>query len=136
LFAFSSIGQQTNTSPSLSQQNYLDKSKKQKKLATLLLAGGAGLIITSLVIPRGDLTEDGICVGGFCDKQYQNDDMKSAFFIAGGVAALGSIPFFMAAKKNKRKAGLVSFHLERALQLHNQNIVFTTFPAVRLKIDL
>jgi len=47
LFSASLFAQQTNSGRSLSDQDYLHKSKNQKKTALIFLAGGAGLIITS-----------------------------------------------------------------------------------------
>jgi hypothetical protein len=48
LFALNAnvVGQQTKT-------DYLTKSKNQKKAAWIMLGSGTGLIITSLVFPRG-----------------------------------------------------------------------------------
>lgn len=136
LFSASLFGQQTNPGRSLSDQDYLQKSKNQKKTALIFLAGGAGLIITSFIIPKGALKEDGICIGGLCDDKYKNDGIKSTLFIAGGVAALGSIPFFMASKKNQRKATSVSFKMENTIQLYNRNLVSASFPALRVKLSL
>src|SRR5688572_11762042 len=99
LVASNLFSQQTAKSP-LPGQDYLEKSKKQKRTGTILLASGAGLIVTSFIIPRGELEEDGMCVGVWCDDKYKNDGIKSAFFIAGGISALGSIPFFIVSGKN------------------------------------
>ncbi len=135
LVASSSFSQQTTSQPSFTQQNYLEKSKKQKKTATILLAVGAGLIVTSVVIPKGELTYDGICVVGICTDKYKNDGIKSAFFIAGGLAALSSVPLFIVAGKNRRKATSVSFKMENTIQLYKQNLVHTSFPALRVKAN-
>jgi len=134
LFSASLFGQQTNPGRALSDQDYLQKSKNQKKTALIFLASGAGLIITSFIIPRGALKEDGICIGAFCDDKYKNDGIKSTLFIAGGVAALGSIPFFIASKKNRRKATSVSFKMENTIQLYNRNLASASFPALRVKL--
>src|SRR5687767_14944838 len=95
LFASSSFGQQTIPPLSPTLPEYLEKSKKQKRVANILLASGAVLITTSFIIPRGELVDDGICVGVWCDDKYKNDGIKSAFFIAGGLFALGSIPLYI-----------------------------------------
>ncbi len=129
-----SFSQQTKSSPTLTKQDYLQKSKKQKTAGVILLAGGAGLIITSFIIPKGALVYDGICIGQYCDDKYKNDGIKSAFFIAGGISALSSIPLFIVSGKNRKKAGSVSFKNEHSAQLYNQSLVYASFPAVRLKI--
>jgi len=82
------------------------------------------------------LKEDGICIGGLCDDKYKNDGVKSTLIIAGGVAALGSIPFFLASRKNQRKATSVSFKMENTIQLYNRNLVCASFPALRVKLSL
>ena len=102
-----SFSQQTKPSPTSIKQDYLQKSKNQKKAGTILLAGGAVLMTTAFIIPKGELVDDGVCVGPYCDDKYKNDGIKSAFFIAGGISALSSITFFIAYKKNRRKANLL-----------------------------
>ena len=63
VFATTSFAQQLSDSKhALTKTDYLEKSKKQKKAASILLAGGAGIIITSFIIPKGELLHDGICV--------------------------------------------------------------------------
>ena len=96
-----SFGQQTNPVLELTKQDYLQKSKKQKKTGSVFFAVGAGLIITSVILPKGELLYDGICIFGFCDDKYQNDGMKAALGLTGVVSLLGSIPFFVASGKNK-----------------------------------
>lgn len=135
LVASSSFSQQTNSQPSFTQQDYLEKSKKQKKVGTILLIGGAGLITTAIIIPKGELVDDGICVGAYCDDKYKNDGIKSAFFIAGGIAALSSIPLFIMSGKNRKKATSVGFKKENSVHLYNQNLVYTWFPALRVKVN-
>lgn len=136
LISASSISQQKNPDRSSIQQDYLKKSKKQKKAGLILLIGGAGLITTSLIIPNGELTYDGICISGYCSDKYKNDGIRSAFFIAGGISMLSSIPFFIASRKNRKRSTSVSFKMEKSIHLYNQSLVYTSVPALRLKIDL
>ena len=84
---------------SIEQQDYLKKSKAQKKTARILLAGGAILIATAFIIPRGDLVEDGICIGIYCSDKYKNDGIKTALLLTGAGSALISIPFLLHQKK-------------------------------------
>jgi hypothetical protein len=135
LISASSFSQQKNPERPSIQQDYLKKSEKQKKVGLILLLGGAGLITTSVVIPRGELVYDGTCIGGLCDDKYKNDGIKSAFFIAGSISALSSIPLFIVSGKNRRKATSVSFKIEKTAHLYNQNFVYTSFPALRVKVN-
>ena len=137
-FAITSFCQQTVQKPTLMQTDYLQKSKKQKKTATILLAVGAGLVITAFVIPRGELTYDGICIGAYCSDKYKNDGIKAAFALTGLVSMLGSVPFLIASGKNKRKARQASvfINMERARVLQATVIKNQSFPALGLRISL
>jgi hypothetical protein len=137
-FAKTSFCQQTVQKPTLASTDYLQKSKKQKKTATILLAVGAGLIVTSVVIPKGELTYDGICIGAYCSDRYKNDGIRAAFGLTGLVSMLGSVPFFIASGKNKRKARQASvfINMERARVLQATVIKNQSFPALGLRISL
>ena len=136
--ATSSFGQQTVQRQPLTTTDYLQKSKNQKKTGRILLIGGTGLIITSFVIPRGDLVHDGICVGPYCSDEYKNDNLKTALFLVGVASDLASIPFFIASKKNKKRAMNIStsFDLERAKVIQHATFVNKSFPALSVKIRL
>jgi hypothetical protein len=117
LHSFSSISQQTpSDGQQVSKQSYLSKSKQQRKVATILLGTGAGLMIIAAVYPKGELvSSSGFCGPGsgiLCNKDYKNDKLKSALFIAGGVSAVASVPFFIAAKKNRRRAASVGMKIQ------------------------
>jgi len=61
----SSFGQQTKPSPDLTKQDYLLKSKKQKKAAKIMLGGGAVLSLTGFIIPKGEQTGTTTTTDGF-----------------------------------------------------------------------
>ncbi len=137
-FAATSFCQQTAPKQSLTKTDYLQKSKKQKKTGTILLAVGTGLVITAFVIPRGELIYDGICIGAYCTDKYKNDGIKTGFAVSGVAVMLGSIPFFIASGKNKKRANATSafFRMEK-IPVY-QNTVFTnrSLPTVGFKISL
>ena len=118
----------------LTQQDYLEKSKRQKTAGKVLSIGGAGLIATGLSIPAGDLI-DPFCSGWFCSDERENDEIKGSFILAGTVTLLSSIPLFIIAGKTKKKATTISFKNENTLQLSNQNLVYSSVPAIRVKVD-
>jgi hypothetical protein len=120
------------------EKTYLDKSKKQKKTGRVLLIGGGAAIASSLIVPRGKKTYDGICIGPWCDDEYKNDGIKSALFVAGALSALGSIPFSLASSKNKKRArnAVVLIDVDKisgpnALLVNNH-----AFPVLGLKVSL
>ena len=138
VFATTSFSQQKIQKHVLTQTDYLQKSKKQKKTGSILLAGGAGLIITAFIIPRGKLVYDGICIGAYCSDKYKNDGIKSAFFIAGSLSSLGSIPFFIASRKNKKRANATSFiiDIEKVPVFQYATRKSQSFPVIGLRLGL
>ena len=137
-FTASSFGQQSPPKQRWTGTDYLQKSKKQKKTGSILLAGGAGLIITAFIIPRGKLVHDGICIGAYCSDKYKNDGIKSAFFIAGSLSSLGSIPFFIASRKNKKRANATSFiiDIEKVPMFQYATRKSQSFPVIGLRLGL
>lgn len=137
-FATTSFSQHTVQKQPWTKADYQQKGKNQKKIGTVLLLSGAGLIATSFIIPRGELTYDGICVGPYCDDHYKNDGLKAGVFIAGGISALGSIPFFIASHKNKKEANAPSvfIKMEKAAVLQQGVIRNQPFPSMGMRISL
>lgn len=88
-----SFSQQTESSPVLTKQDYLQKSKSQRTSAFILLGTGAALLA---VAAPGNVSFD----------------ILPILVIGGGAAIIGSIPLFIAAGKNKRRAMSLSFKNE------------------------
>lgn len=130
----SSFCQTTSGEQSFSQQDYLQKSSRQKKTAHVLLGVGGGLMLTAFVLPRGKKIQDGICIFGWCSgDEYENDQLKGVVGTTGAVTALSSLLFFRAAKKNARRAATAGLHMESAPQLLNGSIVRHSFPALQIR---
>src|SRR5687768_944310 len=77
---------QQQTYSNVSRDVYLRKSKNQKKVATILLAGGAASILTGALISKGE--------PGFIFNE--NDGIKMTFIGIGTLSMLASIPFYIA----------------------------------------
>lgn len=139
LLAFGSVSfsQQNVQKPKMTQANYLQKSKKQKKIGWILISTAAASFIAAAVIPKGDLTGE-ISWPCLCQDVYQNDDIKAVFALAGVVSAIGSIPFFIVSGKNKRKARAASVFINTQKQFIVQKQVFRnqSYPAIGIKISL
>ena len=122
----------TTTERKLNPQDYSQKSTRQKRTGNILLITGAGLVVAGAVIPRGDLIESsGICVDGsyLCSKTYENTGIKTGIIVGGVASALASIPFYIAAKKNRKRAALVRLNVEGT-----NHVVNRSFGALQLAV--
>lgn len=108
---------------SLIQNQYLLKSKSQKKTAWILLGTGAVMTIAGVEIFWKDFnlfskgTEPGLVLA-----------------VAGGVVAASSIPFFISAAQNKKKAK-ISVEMMHYPKLQSSTIVNSNIPAVKFTLD-
>lgn len=117
--------------PTSVNTDYLKKSKNQKKVALIMLGGGATLLLTGIIIPKGELIHS-----GFLDDTYKNDGIKGAFELTGIVSMLGSIPLFIASSKNKKKAAAISFKMETVPEVQQQSFVYHSYPALSFSIPI
>jgi hypothetical protein len=130
-----SFSQQTNPSPVLNKETYL-----QKTAAWILLVGGFASASISVAIATPKATEDylsvfpGVLVGA--TPTEHNYTGETILLIAGTAAMLSSIPLFIAAGKNKRKAMNLVFKNETAPQVQRTSFVYRSVPSLSLKIDL
>lgn len=117
------FSQQTNPSPVLTKQDYLQKSRHQKTAAWVLLS--TGIFSTALGTVRFN----------FAGSDGEVDNSASTIFLVSGLAAMGaSIPFFIASSKNKKKAASAGLHFERMPVLQQQQLVYHSYPALSLGI--
>ena len=120
-----SFSQPINPSPTLTKQDYLKKSNNQKFVAWTVLTGGTIALALAAI-------DTDVCVGAGCTK-------NSFPAVAAGIGAVciaGSIPFFIASGKNKRKAMSISFKNEMTPQLHNVSVINRSVPSLSLRISL
>ncbi len=121
LIAVTVIGQQTEITSLLTRQNYLDKSERQKTTAKILFGGGF------LSFGLGFAT-----LGGKSTNSVDNGIMV----IAGAAAMVTSVPFFISASKNKKKAMSISLKNQMIPGLQETGFVYTPLPPLHLKIIL
>lgn len=127
----SSFSQQTNPAPALTKQDYLQKSKKQKTAAWIMLGGGASLMIIGIASVSAEDAGNYIFGG---DQSGFNTGM--VIFYAGVISAGGSIPLFLASGRNKRKGMSLSFKSETAPQIQKNSFVYRPVPSLSIKIGL
>jgi hypothetical protein len=133
LLATVTFSQQTNPSVALTKQDYLKKSKKQKTAAWLLLSGGLACVITGSILST-DLSVDDDNYGSLFDENTSRAGTVVA--IIGSCFMAGSIPFFIAAHRNKKKSISLSFKNEMAPQIQKWSFVYRSVPSITLKISL
>ena len=117
IVSVSSFSQQTNPASTLTKQDYLQKSKNQKKVAWIMLGGGVAFVVGGFISGTSDLSS--------------TSAGPAILIYTGGASILASIPVFMASAKNKRKAMNMSasFKMEKAPIIQNRSFVQTSFPA-------
>ena len=96
-----------------------------------MLGGGAALLLTGIVIPKGELVHS-----GFLDDDYKNDGIKGGLKLTGIVSMLGSIPLFIASSKSKKKAASVSIRNEKIQALQKTSFAYKLVPAIYLTVRL
>ena len=120
-----SFGQQTNPGQPLTKKDYLQKSKNQKTAAWVLLGGGLVVAVGAAVLAvNSDWSEP--------------DTPYTVAVFAGGGAMLGSIPLFISAAKNKRKAmnAAAYFEIQRDPAITNSGLKLHSVPTLSLKLNL
>ena len=118
-----SFCQQPNSSQSLTSQEYLKKSKNQKKAAWILLGGGLALGLAGPVL----WTSTGI-----------SDSGADILMVSGAVAIAGSIPLFIAAGRNKKKGMNVTayFQIRQNPVPTYTGLSLLSTPTLSLKLNL
>lgn len=123
------VGQQTTP---VVNTDYLQKSKNQKTAAWVMLIGGT--VATTIGF--------GVAVAGGPDCAFgvpdcgKDQTLSDVLAISGSAAMLGSIPLFIAAGRNKKKAMSVSLRGQPAPWIIKNNLTYKTVPSITLKIGL
>lgn len=126
VFTFCSLSAQTKDS-------YLLKSKHQKTAAWILLGGG-----TTLFIVGGIIASQGLADIFTLDPDKGSNTLGIGGVLAatGGAAMLGSIPFFIAASKNKYKAMQLTFINQPLPAIVKNMMGNTSVPSITLHLNL
>ena len=115
------------TQPLSVKEEYLKTSKRQKTAAIVLLSVGAAFVITSTALVADDLED---WDGG------NSAAVESALFLTGAAAMLGSIPLFISAGKNRRRALSISLKNERTEMIQGNIVHLRSLPSVNFRISL
>jgi hypothetical protein len=122
--ANSSFSQQTNASAPLTKKDYLQKSKKQKTAAWILMGAGLGVTILGLT-SENDPSDNNSGNSG-----------RTVGIITGVSAISVSTALFIAATNNRNKAQSLGFKMEKGQFIRQGGLVYQPFPAVSLRLKL
>jgi len=115
---------QTPEISALSKEDYLRKAKNQRIAAWVSLGGGIGMIISGFSINVSEGWGDG----------NQNKGLWLSY--VGGAAALVSIPLFITARKNKKRAASIGLS-NQSIYLPRQSYMFVkAHPTITLKVQM
>jgi hypothetical protein len=125
--------QAQDSQPQVSRQDYLNKSKRQNTMGWIFAGGGAALTTTGLLLGVSSL--DNEIVASFNGEESSKFDGAAVVFYTGLAAMAASIPFFLAASKNKSRASTLSLKNE-TIALPQYSFRPKTFPALALTVNL
>lgn len=103
------------------KEYFLERSKKQKSTAWILLGTGTAAIITGAIIDNTQKREGQSFTGGFIE-------------VGGIICTLTSIPFFISSSKNKKRATTLTINNQRILLPQNNSFVLRDQPSLSLLI--
>ena len=129
--AATSFCQETNPTQPVTSTDYLKKSKKQKTIAWILAGTGVGVMVTAVATTSVNDWFNSV------EGDHSGLNTGAALFVIGGIAALSSIPFFIASGKNRRKAAAsVSFKIETSAIISQWAFSDKPYPAVAIRVRL
>jgi hypothetical protein len=110
----------------LSKDEYLKKSKNQKKIAWILLGAGTVMAVGGYIVGSEYLfTESTTTV-----------DIAAFTMLTGILSDLVSIGFFVSASNNKQRAARLAISNQKISIPHQYTVSFKMQPALTLKIPL
>lgn len=134
IIASATFSQSTTLSLALTKQDYLRKGRSQNTIAWFLIAGGVTTATIGSAIQTKEVLDDfGNIFSGSEAKSSNTGDIVG---YTGLGIMLSSIPFFISAHKNKKKALSLSVQNEKALYFQNGNFVTCSVPSLSIKIGL
>lgn len=111
----------------LSKEDYLQKSKNQKTVGWVLLAGGTTMAVVGIIVGNDS---------NMFDNNSSDFETGAGLLVVGLVADLVSIPFFISSSSNARKAATISFGVQKIYSPQNNVLITKTQPSITLKIGL
>jgi len=98
---------------------------------------GGGTLVTAIGVGVGIAESTETLVSLFSEEEPEVSAAAPLLILVGLTAMAGSIPLFISAGKNKKKAAAsLSFKMENATQLNRLAFVQSQYPAVSFKFRL
>jgi hypothetical protein len=88
-------------------ENLAIKANKQKTAAWICLASGAALITTGMIIAAPKASEDWVYMVTLSNQPQHDYTAETVLTVIGAAAIITSVPLFISAGNNKRKAKLM-----------------------------
>ena len=142
IFAFLCINQQaisqTLITGNIQNEKLKEKSHSQNATAWILAVSGTGMLIAGGCISYSNSVQSIQNIWVPNREQVETTNAGEVVAIIGLVTAAASVPFFISAAKNKRKAhaAAVSIKLNDPLVLQDQNLTRVKVPALSLSIPI
>jgi folate-dependent tRNA-U54 methylase TrmFO/GidA len=132
----STFGQKDTIPQAFNSTDYLKKSKKQNTNGWILLGSGFAVAAAGVIVGITGTVEE--FAGIFTGEESNTFETGAVMSYIGAAAMLGSIPFFIASSKNKRKAREVAFSLklESRFMVQKNSIIQSGYPALTIKFRL
>lgn len=136
IFSSTLFSQPTTTATPAVNTDYLKKSKNQKTTAWILLGGGTLLSAAGIAVGFNEVLVDISNI--FSSEPEKTSNTGEILFYTGIASMAGSIPFFIASSKNRKKANSISasFKMENRPYVVQSIIIRTPYPALSVKIGL
>lgn len=138
LFAANLFGQQTIPPSTMTKADYLAKAKNKKTAGWVLMSCGFIVTTVGLAVGINEAGED--LAYAFALQEREGNRSGGVLLAIGGATMLSSIPFFVAATRNKKLAAEapVSMGLKMEVQPVSRQgmLVKTSYPAISLRITL
>jgi hypothetical protein len=122
----------------MTKQDYLEKSRKQKNTGFILLGGGAALFaVGTIVSVNSGVNYATSCLGANCSSSAEDGfTAGGVMMLVGALSAVGSIPLFISAGNNRKKATQMSFSNEPVYVPKYAGNLPRAVPSITLKIRI
>ena len=128
--ALNTISQQTAITPK-TEEYYLEKSKSQKRTATLLIVAGSAATVVGFI---GAVKNFDPLSAAFGAPDSHQRNIYGGTLLVGLLSGFASIPFYLTSDHNKNLAAKVAVSNQNIYLLKQSNSTLSKIPVLTLKI--